>query len=78
MAPGGRTRILCPSTSTTHNTTFSGHFALPNFGHPFMVSTAPISDSGNGEKWDSTVVLDSRGKRKLPTRTDVRLERLTA
>jgi hypothetical protein len=36
----------------THNTTFSGHFPLLNFGHPFMFSHASTSDSGNGEKWD--------------------------
>lgn len=40
----------------TQNTTFSGHFALPNFGHPFMVSAAPTSDSGDGEKWDISAV----------------------
>jgi hypothetical protein len=34
----------------THNTTFSGHFALPNFGHPFMFANGLTSDSGNGEK----------------------------
>ncbi len=25
-----------PSVTTTHNTTLSGRFALPNIGHPFM------------------------------------------
>jgi hypothetical protein len=32
----------------THNTTFSGHFALPNFGHPFMFADTSTGDGGIG------------------------------
>lgn len=66
----------CPQLTAgdllTHNTTFSGHFALPNFGRPFIIADGLTSDSGNSEKWDKSVIPARFIKCRLPTRADIR------
>lgn len=56
----------------THNTTFSGHFALPNFGHPFMFADGLTSESGNGEKWGKAVVPEHDLENRLKGKSDNR------
>lgn len=63
----GRSRMA----ALTHNTTFSGHFALPNFGHPFMFSAASTCDSEMARNRDESAISNRFAERQFLTATAV-------